>query len=90
MEQAEAIAIAIRVSTDVSFGVSKAITKQWAVAGMATVGRVLVCVFVASSEVLSMLAYSFEAVAEELQQLLGIELVSATFLVIYAAIAEQQ
>lgn len=86
----QAMAIAIRVSTDVSFGVSEAITKQWAVAGMATVGQVLVCVFVASSEVLSMLAYSFGAVVEELQQLLGIEPVSATFLVIYAAIAEQQ
>ena len=86
----QAMAIAARVSIDVSFGVSGAVIKQLAVASKATEGQVLVCVFVASSEVLSVQVCQFEAVVEELQQLLGIELFSATFLVIYAAIAELQ
>lgn len=86
----QVMAIAASVSVDVSFGVSEAITKQQAIASMATEGQVLVCVFVASFEVLFKQACSFEAVVKELQQLLGIEPVSVTFLVIYAAFAERQ
>ncbi len=61
-----AVAIAARVSIDVLSGVSEAIIEQLAVASMATEGPVLVYVFVASFEVLSMQACQFEAVVEEL------------------------